>query len=331
MRAIQVRTPGGPEALVEVDRPLPEPAHGEVRVRAQAIGVGRPDLLVRAGRYKWMPPLPAIPGTEMAGVVDALGPGVTQWRLGDRVLVSARELPVRGGCYAEAIVVPQAALFPLPGPISAIDAVSLPNLQLAQAMLLGLTGGHAPGRSVLVTGAAGGVAIALAQLARHHGARVIGTASSAAKRAFAGAHGCDEVLDPAAPDLPGLVRALNGGQGVDLAFDATGAGLFIHCLRSLAPLGTAVSYNILAGPPAEDVFTVLRSLLGSSLAVRCFSMHTFDQDTARRRAYMESAIALMSTGKIRAPSATVLPLGQARRAHELLEQGQTMGKVVLQP
>lgn len=331
MRAIEVRTPGGPEALVEVDRPLPEPAHGEVRVRAQAIGVGRPDLLVRSGRYKWMPPLPAIPGTEMAGVVDALGPGVTQWRPGDRVLVSARELPVRGGCYAEAIVVPRAAPFALPESLSAVDAVSLPNLQLAQAMLRGLAGAQAPARSVLVTGAAGGVATALAQLARHHGAQVIGTASSAGKRAFASDHGCDEVLDPAAPDLPARVKALTGGRGVDLAFDATGAGLFVHCLRSLAPLGTAVSYNILAGPPAEDVFAVLRSLLGSSLAVRCFSMHTFDQDATQRRAYMESAIALMSTGKVRAPAATVLPLGQARRAHELLEQGQTMGKVVLQP
>jgi len=331
VRAIEVRTPGGPEALVEVDRPLPEPAHGEVRVRAQAIGVGRPDLLVRSGRYKWMPPLPAIPGTEMAGVVDALGPGVTQWRPGDRVLVSARELPVRGGCYAEAIVVPQAAPFALPESLSAVDAVSLPNLQLAQAMLLGLAGAQAPARSVLVTGAAGGVATALTQLARYHGAKVIGTASSAGKRAFASAHGCDEVLDPTAPDLPALVKALTGGRGVDLAFDATGAGLFVHCLRSLAPLGTAVSYNILAGPPAEDVFAVLRSLLGSSLAVRCFSMHTFDQDATQRRAYMDSAIALMSTGEIRAPAATVLPLGQARRAHELLEQGQTVGKVVLQP
>ena len=331
MLAIEVQVPGGPEALLEVERPLPEPADGQVRVRALAIGVGRPDLLVRSGRYKWMPPLPAIPGTEMAGVVDALGPGVTGWRTGDRVLVSARELPVRGGCYAEAIVVPQDAPFRLPDSLDPVQAVSLPNLQLAQAMLLGLGGGHTSARSVLITGAAGGVAVALAQLARHHGARVIGTASSPAKRAFAKAHGCDEVLDPSAADMADQVRALGGGRGVDLAFDATGAALFIKCLRSLAPLGTAVSYNIMAGPPSEDVFAVLRSLLGSSLAVRCFSMHTFDQDAVQRRAYMGSAVTLMSAGHVRAPTATVLPLRQARQAHELLERAQTAGKLVVQP
>ena len=114
MKAIQVQVPGGPESLIEVDLPDPLPGPGQVRVKAFAIGVGRPDVLIRKGTYKWMPPLPAIPGAEMAGVVDAVGPGVAQWRPGDRVLVSARDLPVRAGCYAEAIVVPQEAPYALP-------------------------------------------------------------------------------------------------------------------------------------------------------------------------------------------------------------------------
>ncbi len=331
MRAIQVHVPGGPQALVEAELPLPEPGPGQLRVQAEAIGVGRPDVLVRSGRYKWMPPLPAIPGAEMAGVVDAVGPGVSQWQPGDRVLVSARDLNVRAGCYAEAIVVPQQAPYALPASLSAVDAVSLPNLQLAQAMLLGLAGGRMTARTVLVTGAAGGVATMLTQLARHHGAQVIGTARSAAKRDFARASGCVEVLDPAGADLPEQVKALTGGRGVDLAFDSVGERLFIQAIQSLAPLGTAVSYNIVAGPPAEDVFQVLRSLLGRSLAVRCFSMHTFDEDVAQRRALMQSAIELMAHGHVRAPQATLLPLSQARRAHELIEGGQTMGKIVLQP
>ncbi len=331
MRAIQVHVPGGPQALVEAELPLPEPGPGQLRVRAEAIGVGRPDVLVRSGRYKWMPPLPAIPGAEMAGVVDAVGPGVSQWQPGDRVLVSARDLNVRAGCYAKTIVVPQQAPYALPASLSAVDAVSLPNLQLAQAMLLGLAGGRMTARTVLVTGAAGGVATMLTQLARHHGAQVIGTARSAAKRDFARASGCVEVLDPAAADLPEQVKALTGGRGVDLAFDSVGERLFIQAIQSLAPLGTAVSYNIVAGPPAEDVFQVLRSLLGRSLAVRCFSMHTFDEDVAQRRALMQSAIELMAHGHVRAPQATLLPLSQARRAHELIEGGQTMGKIVLQP
>ena len=103
MKAIQVQVPGGPDSLLLVDLPDPLPGPGQVRVKAHAIRVGRPDVLIRQGTYKWMPPLPAVPGAELAGVVDAIGEGVTQWQLGDRVLVSARELAQRGGCYAEAI------------------------------------------------------------------------------------------------------------------------------------------------------------------------------------------------------------------------------------
>jgi NADPH2:quinone reductase len=331
MRAIQVLVPGGPQALTLVDLPEPQPGPGQVRVRARAIGVGRPDVLIRNGTYKWMPPLPAIPGAEMAGEVDAVGEGVTQWARGDRVLVSARDLPVRGGCYAEAIVVPERAPYRLPATIDLVDAVSLPNLQLAQALLLGLGGGRITARSVLITGAAGGVATMLGQLARHHGLQVIGTARTEDKRAYAKAHGFEAVLDPAAPDLPAQVKALTQGRGVDLAFDPIGAGLFIDCLHALAPLGTAVSYNIVAGPPSEDVFRVLRSLLGRSLAVRCFSMHTFDEETSARRALMQSAIDLMAQGHVRAPGPTRMRLDQARQAHAVLDAGQTQGKMVLEP
>ncbi|MEY2617748.1 MAG: hypothetical protein RL522_750 [Pseudomonadota bacterium] len=331
MRAIQVQVPGGPEALTLVDLPEPQPGPGQVRVRAHAIGVGRPDVLIRNGTYKWMPPLPAIPGAEMAGVVDAVGEGVTQCKPGDRVLVSARDLPVRGGCYAEAIVVPELAPYRLPAALHFADAVSLPNLQLAQALLLGLSGGRLTARSVLITGAAGGVATMLGQLARHHGLQVIGTARTEDKRAYAKAHGFDAVLDPAAPDLPAQVKALTGGRGVDLAFDPIGARLFIDCVHALAPLGTAVSYNIVTGAPSEDVFKVLRSLLGRSLAVRCFSMHTFDEEASARRALMQAAIDLMAQGHVRAPTPTRMRLDQAREAHRVLDAGLTQGKIVLEP
>jgi NADPH2:quinone reductase len=331
VQAIQVQTPGGPDALQLVALPEPQAGAGTVRVRAQAIGVGRPDALIRNGTYKWMPPLPAIPGAELAGVVDQVGPGVTQWAVGDRVLVSARDLPQRGGCYVQAIVVPEAAPYRLPDAIAFTDAVSLPNLQLAQALLLGLNGGRADARSVLITGASGGVATMLAQLARHHRMLTVGTARSADKRAYALAQGFDAVLDPAEPDLPQRVKALTEGAGVDLALDPIGGQTFIDCLHSLAPLGTAVSYNIVSGPPAQDVFATLRSLLGRSLAVRCFSLHTFDEDTQRRRALMQGAIDLMAEGHVKAPAPTLLALTEARQAHVLLDAGTFTGKIVLQP
>lgn len=331
MKAVVVHRPGGPEALELADLPLPQPGPGQVRIRARAIGVGRPDVLIRQGSYKWMPPLPAVPGNEVAGEVDALGPGAEQAGLavGDRVLLSARELPQRGGGYAEFACAPAEALYRLPDSIGYDAAVSLPNFQLAQALLFGC-GSARPVRSVLVTAAAGGVASAMVQTARAQGLQVIATASTEAKRAFALAQGAHAALDPRAADLAAQVKALTCGQGVDLALDPAGGDLFIACLHALAPLGLAVSYNILAGMPPE-VFAVLRQLLGRSLAVRTFSMHSFDADTATRRGLMQAAIALMASGAVQAPPATVMPLAAARQAHERLDDPGFTGKLVLHP
>lgn len=330
MRAIVIRAPGGLDALEAAELPVPEPGPGEVRVRARAIGVGRPDALMRTGRYKWMPPLPAIPGNEMAGTVDAVGAGVRQLEPGDRVLLSSRELPQRGGGYAEYALAPADALYRLPDAVAFDDAVSLPNFQLAHALLFGC-GSALPPRSVLLTAAAGGVASAMVQLARARGLQVIATASTEGKRAFVRAQGADVVLDPAAPDLVEQVKCATDGRGADLAVDPVGGALFIACLRALAPLGLAVSYNIVGGMPSTDVFAELRSLLGRSLAVRAFSMHTFDADTQRRRALMQSAIDAMAAGEVRAPDATVLPLAEARAAHALLDSPETVGKIILHP
>jgi NADPH:quinone reductase len=330
MKAIVIQVPGGIEALQLAEVPQPEPGPGQARVRAAAIGVGRPDLLMRRGTYKWMPPLPAIPGNEMAGTVDAVGRGVTAVAVGDRVLFSARELPQRGGGYAECACVPADALYRLPAAVSFDDAVSLPNFQLAQALLFGC-GSALPVRSVLLTAAAGGVASAMVQTARAHGLQVIATASTAAKRAHVLAQGAHAALDPQADDLAAQVRALTGGQGVDLAIDAVGGALFIACLHALAPLGLAVSYNLVGGSPAADVFAELRTLLGRSLAVRTFSMHSFDADATRRRGLMQAAIDAMASGAVKPPPATVLPLAEAGRAHALQDDPAFMGKIVLRP
>jgi NADPH:quinone reductase len=309
---------------------MPAPGPGQVRVRARAIGVGRPDALIRTGVYKWMPPLPAIPGNEMAGTVDAVGEGVTTVQPGQAVLLSSRELPQRGGCYAEYACAPAAALYPLPPGIGFEDAVSLPNFQLAQALLFHC-GGTRPPRSVLLTGAAGGVASAMTRLARAARLQVIATASTPAKRAFALSNGAQVALDPAAPDLAAQVLAATQGRGVDLAIDPVGASLLLQCLDCLAPLGTAVSYNIVGGPPSGDVFASLRRHLGRSLGVRVFSMHTFDADPDLRRRLMTDSIDAMQAGRISAPAATVLPLSQAPEAHRLLDAPDTLGKIVLRP
>ncbi len=329
MRAIRVHTPGGPEALVLERLPLPEPAAGEVRVRAEAIGVGRPDVLIRQGTYKWMPALPATPGAELVGTVEALGDGAPAALQGRRVLVSARELPQRGGCYAESVCVPAAALFVLPAGIAAADAASLPNLQLALA-LLRCHGGQ-PVTSVFVPGAAGGVGSALTQVARAQGARVFGTARSDDKRRFALANGVEALVEADPARIPEALRALTGGRGVDMAFDHLGGDWLTACLHALAPMGQLVSYNLVLGFPARETLREMRNLLGRSLSLRTFSMHTYDELPAQRRALMDEAIALMAAGRVKAPPTLQLPMDAVRDAHERLDRGDVLGKIVLVP
>ena len=327
MRAIQMLQIGGPEVLTEVELATPEAGPGEVRVRAEVIGVGRPDVLVRKGIYKWMPPLPTIPGSEMVGIVDQVGAGVSaEWK-GRRVLVSARELPVRGGCYAEYICVPATALYALPEAIDPVDAASLPNLQLVNA--LWTCNGDRPVRALLITGVAGGVGSTLTRFARMKGVDVLGTTSSSDKARFAQAQGVSHVLLGDAKAWPEQVMQATRGQGVDLAFDQLGGDALGACLRSLAPMGMAVSINVITGMPTEDVFREMRALLGRSLALRTFSMHTFDEDPAVRRALMHQAIEQMASAAFQAPQAQVLSLSQIQQAHAWLDAGASQGKLVI--
>lgn len=331
MKAIQVHVPGGPDSLLEVELPEPVPGRGQVRIQACSIGVGRPDVLIRKGTYKWMPPLPAIPGAEMAGVVDALGEGVTQWQRGDRVLVSARELAQRGGCYAQAMVVPEEAPYRLPDSVSFDDAVSLPNLQLALALLQ--IAGPLPAQRahVLITGASGGVAGMLCQVAQHQGLVTIGTSRSRDKSEFARAQGFDHVICTEHEPLTDRLAHITQGQGVHLVFDHLGGPTLIDGLKSLAPFGTLVSYNIVQGLPSEDTFQVMRQLLEKSLAIRCFSMHTFDADRAVRRGLMNAAIERVAQGQARLPAPRIFKLSEVRQTHVLLDQGLVSGKLVMHP
>lgn len=329
MRAIQIFQPGGPEVLTEVELPTPEPGPGEIRVKAEAIGVGRPDVLVRKGTYKWMPPLPAIPGSEMVGTIDLLGPGVSGLRTGQRVLVSARELSVRGGCCAEYICVPASAVYVLPHNIDPVDAASLPNLQFANA--LWECGPGARTRAILIPGVSGGVGSILTRLAQHKGAMVIGTTSSPEKAQFIKSLGVDHLLSGDAPTLPQAVKDVTEGRGVDFVVDQLGGDALIACLRSLAPMGMLVSINVITGMPKADVFAEMRALLSRSLSLRTFSMHTLDNDANERRRLMHLAIEQVAQGAVKVPPSMVLPLSEIRQAHVMLDAGSSQGKIVLQP
>jgi NADPH2:quinone reductase len=330
VKTVVIHKTGGPEVLEPADVAAPSPGKGEVLVKAAAIGVGWPDVLIRTGKYKWMPPLPASPGSDLSGTVAAIGEGVTKLKVGQKVLVTARELAQRGGCYTEYMVVPEAAPFALPDSVDLDQAACLPNYQVAWAMLRDVLQARKL-KSIFIAGAAGGVGSAAVQIARHLDLTVIGSVSSADKARFAREQGADHVIDYKRESVLDRVLEITDNRGVDLVLDHVGgAGLF-DGLKMLAPWGTLVSFNAIAGNPPSDIFAEMRNLLTKSLTLRCFSMHTLDADPALRRRIMTEVIELLGKGAIRPVVSAKLPLVEAAEAHRKIERGDSLGKILLVP
>jgi NADPH2:quinone reductase len=332
MKAILLSRPGPPSVLEYVELPTPTPKAGEVLIEAHTIGVSRPELMVRAGSYPWMPPLPAIPGIEMTGTVVERGPGASALAVGQKVFVSARELPVRAGCYAEHIAVPERAPFPLPPEIDLEAAACLSNYQVAWHLLHTATRG-APGRTVLVAQASGGLGSAAVQLARLAGTMAIAVAGTPAKARALLAFGADHAIDRSREDVAARAAEITGGEGVDLILDAEGGPALARYLAMLAPFGLLVSYGKLAGGVGPEAAAGLDGGPGylNSGALRVFTMHTFDDQPERRRRATQDLIARLIDGGIRPLIHARLPLREAARAHEMLEARQVAGKVLLKP
>jgi NADPH2:quinone reductase len=330
MRQVLMYRTGGPEVLQLCAVPSPVPGPGDAVVEATAIGVGWPDILIRTGSYRWMPPLPTSPGSDMSGHVVAVGPGVDPALIGAAVLVTARELKVRGGCYAERIAVPADALFLLPPGIDLDAAVCLPNYQVAWNLIHEAPRGATVG-SVFISGAAGGVGSAAAQLAKAAGMKVLGSVSSAEKAAFAARQGVECPINYRQQDVVRRVLELTGGLGVDLVLDHRGGPGFAGLLAMLAPWGTLVSYNASAGLPQENLLGELRRQGARCLAVRVFEMHLYDNDRPGRRRTMQSVIDACAAGRISPEVSARLPLEKADRAHAMVERGEALGKIILKP
>jgi NADPH2:quinone reductase len=330
MKAIRLERPGGPEALAYVDVPTPKPGPGEVLVKAHAIGVCWPEVLVRRGTYAWMPPLPVIPGIEMSGVVAETGPGVSAVSVGQPVYVSARELPHRAGCYAEYIVVAETVPYVLPVGVDFEAAAALANYQVAHHLLHSATRGFRY-QSVLVQTAAGGVGSAAVQLARAAGKRVVAVAGSDEKCKFALGQGAEVAINYRDQDVKSRIAEATGGVGVDLILDAVAGPRFPELFDHLAPLGLIVLYGALDGPAPADLMAAMRRRPGTSPALRLFSIHAFDHDRQARRQATGALLDLLATGAIRPAIHARFPLAEAGRAQALLESGQVLGKLLLKP
>ncbi|MGH7088642.1 MAG: quinone oxidoreductase family protein [Stellaceae bacterium] len=331
MKLVRFATPGPPEVLQVIEAPVPQPGPGEVLVRAEAIGVGIPDTLIRAGTYNWMPPLPATPGTELAGIVEALGAGVTSRRVGERVYATARERPHRGGHYAEYIVTPAEATFVLPPQADPGAAAALANYQVAYHLLRDAAR-IAAGQSILIHAAAGGMGNALIDLARAWELTTItGVVGSDEKAAIARGMGAAQALNRRREDVAARAREITEGRGFDFIIDPVAGPTVAANLALLAPMGMLVVYGGLGGREHGDVLAHMRRLGAISPAIRSFSIHAWDHRPEERRAGMRALIDMLAAGTLRPRIHARLKLAEARRAHELLESGAVIGKLLLVP
>lgn len=330
MKIVRFYEYGAADVLKVEDVPLPEPGPGEIRVRAEAIGVGAPDILVRTGTDVKTWPLPMIPGNDMAGVVDAVGQDVTRFKEGDRVYVASRELPLRGGSYAEARVVPAEAPFAIPDGVSAEQVVTLGNYHVAW-MLMNHAVRLESGDRVLVHAAAGGIGSALIQLCKLQGLTVFGIAGGPEKARYVAELGADAAIDRRAEDVGARVAALTGGNGVDCIFDSVAGPEFSRNFDMLAAAGTLVQFGFLAGHPDPDIHTPMAREFTRNLSFRIFSIHYFDDKRDIRRATMEQVMDMLAAGQIAPRIHARMKLEDAADAHRALESGTVTGKLVLTP
>ena len=322
MRAIQIRAHGGPEALELAELPVPQPAAGEILVRLEAIGVNFIDVYHRTGLYKVS--LPYVMGQEGAGIVEAVGEGVSGLEQGDRVAWANI-----AGAYAEFARLPADRAVKVPQEVDSEQAAAL--------MLQGMTAHYLAfdafplkgGDTALIHAAAGGVGLLLVQVAKKRGARVLATAGSARKAELARQAGADEVILYSEQDFVAQAKSLTGGKGVQVVYDSVGQATFLKSLDCLAPRGMLVSFGQSSGkvPPLDPV---LLSTKGSLFLTRPTLGH-YIADRQSLLARAGDVLQWVAKGELFLFIGKVLPLDKAAEAHRLLEARQTMGKVLLTP
>ena len=323
-KAIQVQAHGGPEALQYVDVDPGRPGEGQVLIRHTAIGLNFIDVYYRTGLYAAPNGLPLIPGGEGAGIVLETGSGVSDLQPGDRVAYA-----VATGAYCEERVIAADRLVKIPSGILDEQAAGMMLKGMTAEYLLRRTFKVKPGDTILYHAAAGGVGLILGQWAKHLGATVIGTASSAEKIAIARAHGFDHVIDYKNEDFVGAVKTITGGKLCDVVYDFVGKDTFPGSLDCLKPFGLFVSFGQSSGPIPPFNLAILAQK-GSLYATR----PTLFVYNAKREALEQSAQALFDVVLQGAVSIEInqrYPLKDSGRAHADLEGRRTTGTTVLLP
>ena len=319
MKAVRVHRYGGSDVLQHEDVAVPSPGPGEALVKIAAAGLNFIDVSYRTGIYTT--DLPFTIGSEAAGTVAAVGPGVTEVSVGDRVGYC-----MVLGAYAEYAVVPAWRLVRLPDTVTFEQAAALMLQGMTAHYLTHSTFPLRSGHTALVHAAAGGAGLLLTQVARRCGARVIGTVGSQAKAAIAREAGADDVIVYSEMDFETEVRRLTGGRGVDVVYDSVGAATFDRSLNCLAPRGYMVLFGHSSGPvPPVDPLTL--QARGSLFLTRP-GLNRYSATREEILERMRDVFGWIGAGALRLRIDRVLPLSDVRLAHDALEGRQTAGKVL---
>ncbi|HPE27233.1 NAD(P)H-quinone oxidoreductase [Albidovulum sp.] len=320
MRAVEITRPGGPEVLALTEQPVPQPMAGQILIEVAYAGVNRPDALQRAGAYAPPPSASPLPGLEAAGRVAAVGPGVSEWSVGDEVCAL---LP--GGGYAEYVVTPAAHALPVPNGLGLKEAACLPETFFTVWTNVFERGGLKAGERFLVHGGSSGIGTTAIQLASAFGARVFATAGSAGKCAVCTELGAERAVNYRAEDFVEILRAEGGA---DLILDMVGGDYLPRNVRALADDGRLVQIAFLSGPKVELNFAQVMArrltITGSTLRPQ--------SDLAKARiatALRERVWPLIAAGRVAPVMDSEYPLSEAAAAHARIESSGHVGKIVL--
>ncbi len=321
MRAVEIAKPGGPEVLVPVDRPKPQPKENEILVRVAAAGVNRPDVLQRMGHYPVPPGVSDLPGLEIAG--EVVGGSTRHFKVGDEVCAL-----VAGGGYAEYCVAPEVQALPIPAGLTPVQAASLPETFFTVWSNVYDRARLAPGETLLVQGGTSGIGVSAIQMAAAMGNRVFATAGSDEKCAACVRLGAERAINYRTQDFEKEILAATGGEGVNVILDMVGGDYVPRELKCLADDGRLVFIAYLRGPKTElNIDAVMRrrlTLTGSTLRPRPVEFKGAIAKSLRAKIWP-----LVEAGRIKPEIYQTFALEQAAEAHRLMESSQHIGKLVL--
>lgn len=340
MRQIWITRAGRPEVLQVREATDPAPRAGEVRIRVEASGVNFADIMGRIGVYPDLPPIPVVPGYEVAGRIDAVGPGVDQSWMGRDVIAMTRF-----GGYADVVCVPLQQIFPRPAGLSALEGAAIPVNYFTAWQLVVVMGALKANETVLIHSVGGGVGIAATQIARHIGARVIGTAS-AAKHGEMRALGVDHLIDYRTEDFETRTREITAGRGVELILDAVGGESWKKGYRVLAPTGRLGMFGAssLASGKERNLLSLFSTLaktpwfqfnplrlMNANKGVFGVNLGHMWSEIDRLREWGDALMELAAKGVIKPKVAASFKFDDAPKAHHFVQDRRNVGKVLLVP